>query len=337
MSMVFLRKVNRFRDSALWRQEAGLTLVELLVAVAITAVVMTLSIGIFISQYRSYRSGHSMKTALADNQKAISMIKEDLALAGWSVRPELAFFIVDGNATGPDEIYVNDAGFLEIDMHNATKTTDRLIRMVDSDCAACARYSGTSLMDSGDINGDGNNDFKNVPVIVWEDSSGRSFARNTDGSGSLDSAVAAGSKVTPAVRYCLDLGSALTPNCHVASADPSSGLLVLRKQSIDTGGDRQPMAEDVVDIQVVYQDDGNNTYGNSGCSTCQMASFDSSKIRRLDLSVVTRSRERTRPIDDRNSCRPANGNRSGATPGSDECGYEYHVFTTTITPYNRIR
>lgn len=307
-------------------KDAGLTLVELLVAIAITSIIMAISIGIFISQYKSYRAGNAVKTSQADSQKAIDMLRDDFALAGWSVKPEMAFFILDGSSTGPDEIYINDASLLYIhsDFGNETKkikTTERLAKMADSDYAGAALFSGTSVVSTSslDIDGDPNTtEFKSVPVVIWNTDTNRATFGKTSDTCNLTSAISHG-WVTPAIRYSVNTGNA-----------------TLGREARDTSGS-QPMAEDVVDLQVVYWDDGNNTYGNSGCSTCQMAAFDAGKIRRIDLNIVTRSREKTRLAQDPTSCRPACGNRAAATVGSAECGYEYRVHTTRITPYNRIR
>lgn len=303
------------------RQDAGLTLVELLVAIAITSIIMAISIGIFISQYKSYRAGNAVKTSQADSQKAIDMLRDDFALAGWSVKPEMAFFIRDGNSTGPDEIYINDASLISIDPGNSTKTTASLVKMVDRDCAACAQYQGTGALPSSslDIDGNGNTkEFETVPVIIWHIDTNQATSGKTDSSRNLTTAISNG-MVTPAIRYSVNTANA-----------------TLGREARDTSGS-QPMAEDVVDLQVVYQDDGNNTYGNSGCSTCQMTAFDAGKIKRIDLNIVTRSRERTKLPQDPTSCRPACGNRAAAAVGSAECGYEYRVHTTRITPYNRIQ
>lgn len=313
--------------------DTGLTLVELMVAVAITTVVMSISIGIFINQYKSYRSGHAVKNSQSDNQKAIDMLKDDFALAGWSVRPELAFFVRDGGNNAPDDIFVNDPSLIPVDLGNSTKTTRQLVNMVDRDCASCGRYVDQVLQATLDINEDNQNDLNNIPVvIVWNDTTSQASVNSTNSGGNLATAISGQIQATPAIRYCVDNGD-VANNCTPSG---SSETLVLRKHSQHTGG-RQAMAENVVDLQVVYQDDGNNTYGNNGCSTCQMASFDASKVKWFDVSIVTRSRDRVRSTQDAGSCRPATGNRQGASYGSDECGYEYKTYTTRITPFNRLQ
>ena len=88
---------------------AGLTLVELMVAVGITTIVMALSTLIFTGQFKSYRTSHAVKTTEADIQKPLELVRDDLTLAGWGVMPQMAFYFEDGGNTKADRIYVNDA------------------------------------------------------------------------------------------------------------------------------------------------------------------------------------------------------------------------------------
>lgn len=320
--------------------DRGMTLVELLVAVGITAIIMGISIGIFISQYKSYRGSHAAKSAQTDNQKALDLIREDIALAGWGVQPQMAFFFLDGGANQPDQIYTNDTRLIAVDPNNAAATTSNLLPMVDSNCGACRRYSGTTLLSGTlDIDGDGASDLKSgTPVLLWTGSN--ATIRSINGSaGGLSAAVPANSQGSPAIHYCVDDGNS-THNCYQALDTQHLSLL---REGRDSNGTLQPLAEDVVDLQVAYTDDGNNTFGGLGCAgsgtasgNCQMSPFDPSKIRRVELSVVTRSRDRIRAIADASSCRPAVANHLGSTATAD-CGYEYRTYTARITPFNSIR
>ena len=83
-----------------------MTLVELMVAVGITAIIMILSTMIFMSQYKSYRTSHGTKTAETDIQKAVEYVRDDVTLAGWGVKPQMAFYFVDGGNSSPDQVYV---------------------------------------------------------------------------------------------------------------------------------------------------------------------------------------------------------------------------------------
>jgi hypothetical protein len=134
--------------------------------------------------------------------------------------------------------------------------------------------------------------------------------------------------VTPAIQYCVDDGV----NCHPGGSD----INVLRRRT-DAAG-RLTFAENVVDLQLVYMDDTNATFGAAACAgpTCQMSPFEPRRIRWVELTIVTRSADRVRPASDPASCRPAVANRAGAATGSAECGYEYRSYTARVSAFNTI-
>ena len=78
-----------------------MTLVELMVAVGVTTIIMALSTLIFMSQYKSYRTSHATKTTETDIQKAVEYVRDDVTLAGWAVKPQMAFYFVDGGQIAP--------------------------------------------------------------------------------------------------------------------------------------------------------------------------------------------------------------------------------------------
>jgi prepilin-type N-terminal cleavage/methylation domain-containing protein len=330
----------------------GMTLVELMVAVAVTSIIMALSTLIFISQYKSYRTSHAVKSTETDIQKAVELVRDDVTLAGWGVKRQMAFYMVDGGNSSPDQIYVSDISLMMA--ANNTLRTKQMRVLIDSgptQCGGCRRYNGanpdttdnpcsnsTTAYNILDINCDGSTkELESAPVIVWTSGGNATRVRTTDSSGNL-SGVAGESYVTPAVRYRVDNSTTATPS--------------LLRMARDTGG-AQPMAEGVVDFQVIYGDNttrpvktsdyfGNNAsemngtrYGRAGCtagSNCQMDPFDSGRISWINLYVVTRSADRT---NDPTSCRPAIANR--AAGNSTTCGYAYRVYVSRITPLRRLR
>jgi hypothetical protein len=232
-----------------------------------------------------------------------------------------------------------------------------VLLMVDSGpmrCGGCRRYQGatpdgTDHGGSGDINNDGSVDLDNVPVLVWAEDGNQTRVR-TVGTGS----VATGGTLTPSTGFGVS-ERWVTPAIQYSIFDnATTHVSALRKQDRSTSG-AQPMAEDVVDLQVVYGDNttsppptsswtppsvaGASMYGALNCAgvgRCQFSPFDASKIRWINLYVVTRSTERTKPADDTGSCRPAVANRSVGTVAGGECGYAYRVYVTRITPMGNI-
>ncbi|NWG75216.1 MAG: prepilin-type N-terminal cleavage/methylation domain-containing protein, partial [Rubrivivax sp.] len=253
-----------------------MTLVELMVAIGITAIIMGMSVLVFQRQYSSYRSGHAVKTAQTDVQKSLELIKDEFASAGWSVKPEMAFFFRDGGNNTADDLYLNNTSLIYVG-DNDTQAERELILMVDSDCGGCMLYSGKNPINGLDIDGDGVDDLDEVPVLVLQDT--QVYNDSTSGTGALATTPAGTVErwVTPAIHYCVDDGV----NCHPASSEETN---VLRRET-DSGG-RVTFAENVVDLQVVYMDDSNATYGESGCTggACQMSPFEASRIRWVEVT-----------------------------------------------------
>ena len=294
-----------------------MTLVELMVAIAITGVVMTLSISLFIGQYDSYRRSQGARTTQTDSQFAVEMLKEEISLAGWGVYSKMAMYIEDGGTTSTDRIYLNDITVLD------PTVVSNLQKMVDSACAACTTMSAGSNSTSYVTLSNGTSAFSSItPVLYWS-GSGLATTRTTGSSNGFSATITG--QVTPAIEYCADGGN--STRCTPAD---TTELQTLRKFSHSTGRQMLAVASNVADLQVTYSD-GTTEYC-TGTTTCPMSPFDASKIAWVKIRVVTRSRDRTHPTSDVSSCRPAVANRLAGTNATKDCGYDYRVYTTTIGP-----
>jgi hypothetical protein len=102
------------------------------------------------------------------------------------------------------------------------------------------------------------------------------------------------------------------------------------------------MAENVVDMQIAYQDVNNNWYGEAGCvgagagaNFCGFSPFDPKQIQLIRLSIVIKGKAyQGDRVNDPLYCRPALENHTGAALGSSECGYVYRTYTAVIQPRN---
>lgn len=313
-----------------------MTLVELMVAVAVTGLVMALSLGIFTGQIRSFKKGQETKEIQETNNECLDFLKRELAQAGWSVKPESAFYFIDGGNSAADEIVINDTTLISLDSQNGTG-----IRLMTEGngwggCAEIVGGSGTQSVTVSrvDINEDDTDDFKaGATHYVISDLTSlvpgvNKVARITSSAANplvLDRNLG-GSYVAPAVYYFLDTGQIL-------------------KRSDRSSGGAQPFAANVVDLQVAYRDRDGNWYGVSGCSGvgvgpgggnpyCSMSPFDPYPINLIRVTLVTRSADPVGVQNDLNYCRPAVENRTSATIGSSECGFVYRNYTVTIRPRN---
>jgi hypothetical protein len=316
----------------------GMTLVELMVSLCILAIVMVAVVGIFGAQYRNMGRDHGIKEATREGQISFEFLRLDLMEAGWSVKPEMSFYFEDGGTGRSDKIYINDTAMIDID------EDEHMDQLISEDCPGCSRItegSGTSsaTVNDLDVNGDGKNDFRGAAYqfVISDDGLSKVAKINTVSGNQLNLEVElGGSRVAPAVYYCVDDGNA---DCHSASS--TEPLWVLRRSDRSSGG-RQVVAENVVDLQVAYRDaDGEYWYGEAGCEgtgtgpgKCQMSPFDPRSIDLVRLTLVVRSRHQSRDLlGDPRYCRPAVENRAAGV-GADECGRVYRLFSMMIHPRN---
>lgn len=322
--------------------DSAMTLVELMVSLAVTALILAAAVGVFSSQHRNYVRDRSEKEVLKDSVDVLRGLQRDLMEAGWAVRPDMAFLIRDGGVGNPDEMYLND-----VDLIDPVLDAERLVEAAA--CPACLRIASTSgsmitledpwqaspyAEDVLDVNDDNQTDFNDGTFLV-SDATGldnkSAQVLSLSGTTLTISGSLKGTFVAPAIHYSVDT---------VAScSDPR--IFVLRRNDRSTAGQMLPMADNVVDLQVAYQDDSGNWYGQAGCSGagvgsnyCERKPFEPSRIRLIRLSVVLRSPTKDKDrLNDPAFCRPAVENRPAGT-GPDECGYRYTVHTLLIHPRN---
>ncbi|MCU0589120.1 MAG: prepilin-type N-terminal cleavage/methylation domain-containing protein [Syntrophobacteraceae bacterium] len=326
----------------------GMTLVELMVALAVTALVMTLSVGIFSGQVRSYSRGHGTKEIQEISQESLEILRRDVAQAGWSVMPSMGFFVEDGGANASDRLYVNDTGVITFDTRFDDDELGLLVSVDTTDCPGCAPTVGTPgtsvKLARLDIDNDTVLDFKDGNHHVITDAGINKVAKienistGTD-TLSLSQSIAGSRFVAPAITYCVDDGTTAS-GCHA-----SGSHWVLRRSDRGTGGALQPFSKNVVDLQVAYQDTAGNWYGLGGCTGagngantfCTRSPFDSSLITLIRLTLVTRTEDRIggSPSDPK-TCRPGAENRVAGTSTAD-CGFVYRTYTTTVLPRNLSR
>lgn len=331
----------------------GMTLVELMVAVGITAIMMTLSISIFMSQHKSYVNIQDANQAQETMPAAMEILKRDLMEAGWSVTPKMAFYVEDGGATSSDKIYMNDISIIDILPRLPDNRSDLRI-MVDRRrraCPGCRSFpSGWAGPDDSmtfasedelDINlldtkssDNGTPDFNDegMYVITDTDNVTHKIAKISSISGgtiTFDRDVD-GTFIAPAIYYEVDNDNS-----------------TLRRSDRNTGG-AQPLAENIADLQVAYcvaaspdgcSDPSVNWHCN-GIGSCPTDSFDPTKIQMVRLTLVIRNAHRDKSLENNPKyCRPARENRE-ATDTSDavlkekECGYKYRTYTTQFVPRN---
>jgi type II secretory pathway pseudopilin PulG len=348
-----------------------MTLVEMLIAIGITAIVMTMSVSIFVSQFGSYNRAKNVKESQRSAQEVLGLIRSELLEAGWSVLPEMAFSFQDGSitGTGADMIVVNDVRLITLVNSSNVKYMRSLL--MTEDCPGGAPITGgqgtaSITVQTVDMDNDGNPDFSSVGgsryVIFDSDVPKTAVMTSVAGNAiTLSAASALNAKfVAPGIYYCVD--DTTNPQCLPASTI----RYVLRRSDRESFG-LQPMAENMIDLQVAYKDNNDAAcnmatqilcdaspgcewfngrctgywYGKRSCAGqgsgpgnfCALSPFKPEQISLVRLTVVTRSSNvvdasRTNP----SYCRPAVENRNAAAVGSADCGFLYRTYSTVIQP-----
>jgi len=308
----------------------GMTLVEFMVAIGITAIVMTFALVIFSNQYKSYSTIQDAHEIQEDLPTVLYLLRRDIMEAGWSVKPEMAFYFEDGGNDSPDKIYLNDTSL--IDGKNPGDTAIMTSRD-RSDCPGGRKVKNISSyninIDFISINSDNEiNDFgsENLPTtnsgyiitdIINDNDKKTAYIDSVVDNETIksDKIISGAQYVAPAKMYEVNHGEDWT----------------LRLDTQETSG-AQPIVNQIVDMQVAYRIGSTWHCDNNTGASCPADPFDPTKIDLVRLTLVTRGKHQnvSASADADRYCRPGVENRSG---GGD-CGYKYRTHTLLIKPRN---
>jgi len=282
-------------------KQRGMTVVELIVVLAIMSIVTGALYSTFVNQQSSYTRQSQIQNIQESAQTGIVILKRDIMMAGYGVDKSLALYIKDGGSTGPDEIYINDASFID---------ESDLLDSIYGETGFTGSGTSNITVDTLDIDSDGTNDFQGgVWQCIITDNGTNKAAKINSISGnqlSLNSSVS-GSYVAPAIYYCVD----------------SEEL----KRSDRSSGGRQPIISNIVDLQVAYKDTNGNWYCD-GTGSCPMSPFNPEDISLVRITLISRIEKKTgrhllsRPISAEN----------GPTWGNDK--YRYRAYSVSVCPRN---
>lgn len=86
------------------RSEAGFTLIEVLVAVAITVIIMGAVFGLLTKGQDSFDREHEVADMLGSTRAGLDMMSRDLTMAGYKTPPASVILWNDGGGIQPDEV-----------------------------------------------------------------------------------------------------------------------------------------------------------------------------------------------------------------------------------------
>lgn len=319
---------------------AGFTLVEMMVAVGILAVVVAGVMQSFVVQNRAY-TVVDQTTESQQNLRALAyMLERDLRMAGFRV-PEGAVACGVDQTNGPDTLYVSDSEpIATIDPNDPTSRTDDAFGVDVSGYTASVSeqslvVSSTVLDDipywDADGNGAPDSDFREGAAVILFD------AANPDRGTACGTVTDIPTVGTPG-RIRVDFETAL----------PSAGGLLVMvpaiRYSVDVANsalmrNEIVVANDIDDLQIAYfiDADGNGRVSNDdeyegsalAAAEYESRNTDHADLREIRFNLSIRSRTEDPTFQD--GFMQALENRAAA--GASD-GFRRRTYTATVRPRN---
>ena len=229
------------------KRERGFTLIELLIGMAISLVVVTAMSGVFISQRKTYAVQEQISEMQQNARAAMDIMSREIRMTGYGAPPTsnlstwIAWVtspaiddnpkIVDGGGANPDEIYIVACfGGPVTTLSAAASAGDTTLSVED------AIKFNTNRKKVISINGLENAVIKGI--------SGGTLTIDTDptttGNQGLTNSYASGASVCIVKVICYSI---------VEDTEGSNKIYTLKRNE-NLGAGRQPLAENIVDLQV---------------------------------------------------------------------------------------
>jgi prepilin-type N-terminal cleavage/methylation domain-containing protein len=293
------------------RSNAGFTLIEILIAMAIFGIVIAQAFAVFTVQHRTYNGTERSIEVQEDARLVADAVLLDVRMAGYMVPRATGIASIDGGSSASDRLCTSDWNTIgDAAVATAVERFDR------AEIAAAVANGETSVQVSAghlDVDDDGVNDFAVGQGIILADGTSShcaeiqsiggttiGFLPQTPAGFSLTTATG---RVTPAVIWEV------------------SGTDLLRN------GIR--LSNQVEDLQVEFgvDADGDGQLAGGEFPIHDLNGSDASAILRVRLSVTGRA---DREDELQTSGRPAAANRSAGTPD----GFRRRSTITSVVPRN---
>ena len=332
---------NSTRESL--RRQRGVTLVELMVALALGLLITVAMLKVYVDASRMYRFNEGLARVQENGRFALEFIRRDARVAG--------FWGCYSDAPLTNQISATSDAWLDVAAGHITGTNDDGLNSADSITFRSATGSGTlvnttmtAASDSVSVDSVATitsgmaaliSDCDNGDIFQVTGISGTSVAHaagtNTNTSANLSKTYASGSRVYQAQQstFCIALGAdPLQPSLRRLT-NPTSG------QTCASNGDE--LIEGVENMQILYGEDTDaDSEGANGDGTANRyvpigtASLDIDRVVSVRLSLLARSLNNNLTTEPS----PYTFNGTAVTPGATD-KYLRKVFTTTITLRNK--
>ncbi len=286
------------------RREKGVTLIELLIAMVISALLVAAMYSFFMTQQRTYAVQDNVADMQQNARMALLTLVHNVRMAGYGV-PKFCALAPVNSTTGADGIFVSDP-----DRIQTLPASEVFYAELNSDASQGATSITVTVTD---IDGDGNDDFAANGAFIISDGT------NTEGIVISNNYSAGSTTITFRSGYILQHSYSAT-NTRVVPAifynvDPTSHEL--RENG-------QPLALNIEDLQISYQDNNGNWYCYD--ATHSAPPTDISSIRVVEVNVVARAA--VEDAKESNFRQPPLEDHTTSLNGPD--GYRRRTLTTRV-------
>jgi type IV pilus assembly protein PilW len=325
------------------RRQRGVTLVELMVALALGLLITVAMLKVYVDASRMYRFNEGLARVQENGRFALEFIRRDARVAG--------FWGCYSDAPLTNQISTTSSAWVDVDAGHIAGTNDDGLNSADSITFRSATGSGTlvntamtAASDSVSVNSVATitsgmaaliSDCDNGDIFQVTGISGTSLAHavgaNTNTSADLSEVYASGSRVYQAQQstFCIAPGADPSQPSLRRLTNPTPG------QSCASNGDE--LIEGVENMQILYGEDTDaDSDGANGDGTANRyvpigtASLDIDRVVSVRLSLLARSLNNNLTTEPS----PYTFNGTAVTPGATD-KYLRKVFTTTITLRNK--
>lgn len=295
------------------RMNAGFTLVELLIAVAVTAIVLTALVSVFSSQQRMFTNQSELAKTQAGTRISLLLLARDIRMAGYLGIP-LGFDIMAANPSRANVIALkNDSTFIQnyptASFGNGLNTNSDVIEVLGNFVRRTARLTQQATPAGTQINVDDNSAFRGTGLskpgwLALGPVSGQGnveLLQITTVPGGTASYVNVAS--APANTYDVDdtIVAPVFKRIYYVNAQADTLNIVNCEDDDCSSNTDRPMATGVDDMQVTYITDANPADGvvdtsvEMFCDPCTVRGV------KIILWTKTRQYEQGRQIMRKNS------------------------------------
>lgn len=302
------------------RNTKGVTLIELMVALLISAILVAAVYAFFITQGRTYAVQDNVADMQQNTRVSLLTIVKNVRMAGYGVPAGCALY-PDNNTDRPDRIFVSDAAAIQ-----SSPDSERFY----AELTAGVGSGADALSVNTDIDNDGNDD------VIFTSGDALIISNGTNTEAVEITAV----NFDPATHIAaINCGDTLAHSYSASTARVvPAKWYEINEASWELRENGQPLALNIEDLQISYQDDNGTWYctGQAGHQINPPTNIAS--IRMVEVNIVARTMMQDAVVEDAAASvqfnQPALEDHDNPVDLNGPDGYRRRVLTTRVQVRN---